>query len=61
MSGRHKFSELTKKFTAEERREIEATKAEMRLTIEAEAAKSAPPSSHGEKVDTKSDESVKTN
>ena len=33
MSGRHKFSELTKNFTAKDRRKIEATKSEMRLEI----------------------------
>ncbi len=39
MSGHRKFSELTKKFTQEERRKVEEIKAEMRDTLKAHVAK----------------------
>ena len=37
MSGHRKFTELTKKYTSEDRREIENIKAEMCATREAES------------------------
>ena len=42
MSGRHKFSELTKGFTAEDRRRVEAIKAEMKVSLETSDTQTQP-------------------
>ena len=39
MAGHRKFSELTQKFTPEDRRKTEELKAEMRAVIKSESAK----------------------
>lgn len=56
MSGQHKFSELTKGFTPEDRRQIEAIKARMRV-----ASETSEPSNEAEIFATQKDKPAKAN
>ena len=56
MSGHHKFSELTKGFTPEDLRQIEAIKAKMRVALE-----TSEPSNETETSETRKDKPAKAN